>query len=100
MVISVKGGKLSPAMVRELRGTLERESGAEMAGFICLQKPTKGMFEEASAAGMFNYQGISYERLQIRTVEDLLAGRDFDTPSKVGKLHRERQGVLPLPGRG
>jgi DNA modification methylase len=39
MVISVKGGHLAPAFVRELRGVLARED-TEMAGFICLEKPT------------------------------------------------------------
>lgn len=99
MVISVKGGKLAPAFIRELRGTLEREKGSEMAGFICLGNPTPGMQAEAAAAGMYNYAGNDYPRLQIRTVEDLLAGRFFDTPTKVGTLHREVQGSLALEGR-
>lgn len=98
MVISVKGGKLSPAYVRELRGVVEREAATEIGGFICLQEPTKGMIQEASAAGMYNYLGVSYPRLQIRTVGELLDGRAFDTPSKVQTLAWERQGVLPLQG--
>lgn len=39
MVISVKGGNLRPTDVRDLRGVLEREESAELAGFISLQEP-------------------------------------------------------------
>lgn len=97
MVISVKGGKtVSPAFVRELRGVLERESDTTMAGFICLAEPTKGMLAEAAQAGMYEYQGTGYERLQIRTVQDLLDGRGFSTPSKVQTLNWVKQIPLPL----
>ncbi|MBM4447567.1 MAG: hypothetical protein FJ023_09560 [Chloroflexi bacterium] len=96
MILSVKGGKLSPAYVRELRGVLEREPNSEMAGFICLQPPTKGMDEEAAKVGIYMLQGTSYDRLQIRTVQALLDGKGFDTPSKVKILGWQNQGVLPI----
>lgn len=91
MVLSVKGGKLNPSFVRELRGVLERDSDSKIGGFICLQKPTRGMLDEAAAAGMYEYLGTQYERLQIRTIDDLLAGRGFDTPSKVQRMDWVRQ---------
>jgi DNA modification methylase len=96
MVLSVKGGKLTPAYVRELRGTLERETDTEMGGFICLQPPTKGMLAEAAKAGTYNYLGRDYHRLQIRTAQDLLDKKAFDTPSRVQTLDWMKQGVLPL----
>lgn len=95
MVLSVKGGKLTPAFVRELRGVLERE-GTEMAGFICLQEPTKGMDKEAAQAGIYTYLGKNYDRLQIRTVKQLLEGNGFDTPSKVQVLGWQKQYAMPL----
>lgn len=96
MVLSVKGGKqLNPAFIRELRGVLERERDTEMAGFICLQPPTKGMKDEAASAGVYNYLGTEYHRLQLRTIQDLLEGKGFDTPSKVQTLNWISQ--LPLP---
>jgi DNA modification methylase len=94
MVLSVKGGKLSPAFVRELRGVLDRERDAELAGMICLGKPTKGMIEEASRAGMIEYLGKQYPRIQIRTVEDLLRRRGFETPSRVETLSWEKQSAF------
>jgi len=95
MVLSVKGGHLQPAYVRELRGTLERDR-TEMAGFICLEKPTKGMLQEAALAGMYTYLGRNYPRLQVRSVEDLLAGRGFETPSRVESLGWQKQTILPI----
>ncbi len=96
MVLSVKGGHITPAYVRELRGVLEREHDSEMAGFICLQEPTKGMRDEAAAAGLYTYLGTDYHRLQIRTIQDLLDGKGFDTPSKVQTLNWVKQIPLPL----
>ena len=97
MVLSVKGGRtLTPAFVRDLRGTMENESGAEIGGFICLGQPTKGMREVESQAGMWNYLGKDYQMLQIRTIEDLLQGRGFDTPSRVETLDWAKQVPLPI----
>jgi DNA modification methylase len=95
MVLSVKGGHLNPAHVRELRGVLERED-TEMAGFICLEKPTRGMTQEAAKAGMYKYQGQDYPRLQIRTIEELLDENAFDTPSRVRTLAWEKQTRLAI----
>ena len=91
MVISVKGGRLQPAYVRELRGVLARDDASKLAGFICLEKPTRGMLQEAAEAGIYEYQGKPYERLQIRTIDDLLDGRGFDTPTQVRTLDWMRQ---------
>jgi len=95
MVISVKGGKLTPAFMRELRGTVERENNTELGGLICLQQPTKGILEETASAGMYNYAGHDYPRLQIRTVQEILDGKAFETPSKVQTLGWAK--TLPLP---
>lgn len=96
MVISVKGGKLKPEHVRELRGVLEREPGSLMAGLICLQHPTPGMLNEVAVAGIVHHEGHDYHRLQIRTVQDLLDGRLFDTPSRVETLSWTKQGALAI----
>ena len=62
MVLSVKGGKTSPAQLRELRGVLDREKEATLAGFICFTEPTKSMRDEAAAAGQYEYFGTKYDR--------------------------------------
>jgi DNA modification methylase len=92
MVLSVKGGNVRPTDLRDLRGVLEREGQAEMGGFLCLQEPSKAMREEAGRAGMYVYHGISYPRIQILTVRDILEGKqEFHTPSKVGAKVRTGQ---------
>jgi DNA modification methylase len=97
MVVSVKGGgQLNPSFIREVRGTMEADPAAEMAGFICMEKPTKGMLQEAAKAGMYKYLGKEYPRVQIRTVEELLDERTFDTPSRVRTLAWEKQTKLAI----
>jgi site-specific DNA-methyltransferase (adenine-specific) len=83
ILVQVKGGHVSVNQLRDLRGTLEREKAA-MAFFVCLETPTKPMLAEAVAAGLYKSElrGISYPRLQIRTVEELLAGKSFEYPQR------------------
>lgn len=83
MVISVKGGIIRPTDVRDLRGVLERDKTA-MAGFISMKEPTKAMKAEASEAGVYEYQGVRYDRLQLLTIREILEDkREFHTPTKV-----------------
>jgi hypothetical protein len=96
MLLSVKGGKLRPTDVRDLRGVLERE-GAAMAGFLSLQEPTKAMRSEAAEAGVFRYNDVPYPRLQMLTVRELLENkRALDTPTKMGTRITTGQISLPL----
>jgi site-specific DNA-methyltransferase (adenine-specific) len=85
MVLSVKGGTIKPTDIRDLRGVLEREESAKMAGFLSLKEPTKAMREEAARAGRYIYQGIEYDRIQFLTVKDILEGKkQFHTPTRIG----------------
>ncbi|MDE2103118.1 MAG: site-specific DNA-methyltransferase [Patescibacteria group bacterium] len=97
VVISVKGGKIRPTDVRDLRGVLEREPEAEIAGFLSLHEPTKAMVAEAAEAGTYEYNGVHYPRLQLLTVEQVLVEKkELLTPSKVGSKIWTGQGHLPL----
>ncbi|HEY0623651.1 DNA methyltransferase [Sphingomonas sp.] len=83
LIISVKGGAIKPADVRELRGTMERE-GAPMAALLCLHEPTPAMRAEAEAAGLYEAFGTKYPRLQILSASDVLERKvELKTPSKV-----------------
>ena len=82
MVLSVKSGSVKPADVRDLRGVLERESTAKMAGFLCIQPPTRAMRHEAASAGLYDCGGNSYPRIQILTVSEIIEDRKiFNTPT-------------------
>lgn len=83
VVISVKGGHVTSSQVRDLRGVVEREEAA-IGVFICLEPPTRDMRKEAAEAGMWQTKslaGTSHPRLQILTIEDLLAGKRIDMPA-------------------
>jgi hypothetical protein len=55
------------------------------------------MREEAAKAGMYEYNGVQYERIQLLTVQDILEGkRSFHTPSVVGSRVKTGQGSLPI----
>lgn len=97
MMMPVKDGKIRPTDVRDLRGVLEREDDADMAGFISMEEPTKAMREEAERAGMYEYSGMSYPRMQLLTVREILEEkRKFLTLSKVRSRIRTGQQALAL----
>jgi DNA modification methylase len=100
MVLSVKGGKLKPTDVRDLVGVLSNESDTEMAGFLSLQEPTKGMIEAAAMAGQYEYNGVKYDRVQFLTARQILEEkREFHTPTKMGSRIATAQASLPLLGK-
>lgn len=71
VIVSVKGGRsLNPGMVRDLRGTVERESSA-IGIFLTLHEPTKEMRREASRAGFLSESDAEgpIPRIQIVTIE-------------------------------
>jgi len=75
IIVQVKSGHVSASIVRDLRGVIERE-GAAMGVLITLDPPSQPMKTEAAAAGYYTSPGWGrdYPRLQILTVEGLLAG--------------------------
>ncbi len=81
IVISVKGGEnVGVAMVRDLRGTVEREE-AEMGILVTLAEPTAPMLSEATGSGFVRKS--AHGRLpciQIVTVADLFDGRTPKMP--------------------
>ena len=75
LITSVKGGKhVNPAMVRELRGVVERE-GAEMGLFVCLDPPSREMEKEAVIAGLAPIVHGQFQRIQILSVADWFVGK-------------------------
>jgi site-specific DNA-methyltransferase (adenine-specific) len=83
VIVSVKGGNITSAMVRDLVGVLKREDAA-IGVFLTLKPPTKEMKTEAAAAGMYTSKlyGKSYSRVQILTVADILNGKQVDMPPR------------------
>lgn len=97
MILSVKGGNIRPTDVRDLRGTMEREETACMAGFLSLKEPTRAMKTDAAQAGMYRYNNVGYDRIQFLTVRQILEQKqEFHTPSKLGAKLPIGQGKLAL----
>jgi site-specific DNA-methyltransferase (adenine-specific) len=82
IIVSVKGGEnVSVNMVRDLAHVVDREK-AKMGLFITLAEPTDPMQKEALKEGYFETStGGKYLKLQIATIDELLAGKKPDLPS-------------------
>ncbi len=81
IIIQVKGGKVQRNQIATLKGDVDRE-GADGGLFISLEEPTGPMKEEAYLSGSFkisHYMG-EFNKIQILTVKDLLAGKKPDLP--------------------
>ncbi|MEI6798767.1 MAG: DNA methyltransferase [Pseudomonadota bacterium] len=76
-IVSVKAGEnVNVAMIRDLRGVIERE-GAGVGVFLTLTPPSRPMITEAAGAGLCQIAGFaSVPRIQIVTVEDAMRLRD------------------------
>lgn len=102
IILSVKGGKIPPTHIRELRGVIEREKAA-IGVLLTLQSPTKPMQREAADAGFYDSPwGSKHPRLQILTIKDLLEGRRIDyppTPNVTYKKADRYTKVLPAKPR-
>ena len=78
-VVSVKGGNLQRAHVRELVGVVNREN-APIGVLLTLCKPTRSMQVEAAQAGFFESRLARHPKIQIVTAEQVLDGQGVDLP--------------------
>jgi DNA modification methylase len=79
VVISVKGGSLQLATVRELVGVVEREDAA-IGVLLTLRRPTRAMEVEAARAGLFESHLGRCPKIQIITAEQVLEQRGVHLP--------------------
>ena len=89
VLVQVKSGKVSSRDIRDLVGTVEREKGA-MGVLITLQSPTGAMKREAVSARFYESKtwGRKYPKIQILTIEELLAGATIEMPPAWGTFRR------------
>ena len=94
VLVQVKSGKVSSRDIRDLVGTVEREKGA-IGVLVTLQSPTRAMKQEAVSARFYESKtwGRKYPKIQIFTIEELLAGTAIEMPPAWGTFKRaERVG--------
>jgi len=103
VIVSVKAGQnVGVAMVRDLRGVVEREEAA-IGVLITMEEPTKPMRSEAAGAGFYvSPARTRHPKLQILTIDDLLAGKKIDMPPwheqrTFKKAPKRRSGKLRQP---
>ena len=96
IVVSVKGGEnLKADDVRSIMAVRERK-GAEIAIFISLEEPSKGMIKDAASAGLYESpNGKKYPRVQLLTIDGLLSGRDhYQHPDYEPDLNFKKANIL------
>jgi DNA modification methylase len=73
VLVSVKSGHVNAGMIRDLKGTLEREKAA-IGVFVTLEEPTKPMLQEAAEAGYWHSEvwNRDYQRIQILSIRELV----------------------------
>ena len=75
IIVSVKGGEhVGASQIRDLKGVVEREKAA-MGIFVTLSDPTDPMVKESVTAGFYESAMGEFAKIQILTIEELLAGR-------------------------
>ena len=82
VVVQVKSGSVQRGQIATLKGDMERE-GAEIGLFITLNPPTRPMVREAATAGLYtpeHFPQYQFPRVQILTIEELLAGARAEYP--------------------
>lgn len=80
IILSVKSGHIPAAHIRELRGTVDRESAA-LGVLLTLEPPTRPMRKEAAQGGFYESpMGSKHPRIQILTIAELLDGSRIDYP--------------------
>ena len=98
-IVQVKSGKVSSPLIRDLKGTVEREKAA-LGLFITLDEPTRDMRAEAVSAG-FHHSDLwqrDYPKVQIRTIGELLEGKQFEIPTHPS-MYQAAQRIRPAEGR-
>ena len=89
-IVSVKSGNVTVSQVRDLNAVVERER-ASMGFFITLEQPTKPMYEEAVKKGFYKDSlGNKYPKVQILTIEEILNGKEPDSPQRVSIYNYQR----------
>jgi hypothetical protein len=92
VLFSVKSGeKLSPAVVRELFGTVEREKAA--GGILLTLYPMPNLVKESKQYGFYHnhFTGNDYPKIQVVSVIEMLQGNLLELPNVMKVLKDAEQ---------
>jgi len=101
IIIQVKSGKVKSGDIRDLNGTVDREKNAVMGVFITLEPPSHNMELEAMEIGYYHSQGFNrdYPKIQIFTIEQLLAGEKVKFPGTDTTLKQAQREHIEIKQR-
>jgi DNA modification methylase len=91
-IVQVKSGKVGVSDIRDLGHVMTREE-AEIGIFITLERPTSKMTDEAVEKGFYEskHWRKRYPRMQILTIENLLAGDRPKLPPTLGAFKQAKE---------
>lgn len=92
----MKSGKVSSRDLRDLHGTVEREKNAVMGVLITLEPSSRNMELEQMESGYYHSVGLNrdYPKLQILTIEQLLAGAKRGMATTLKHAQAEQIGLV------
>jgi len=95
VLVSVKSGHVNSGMVRDLKGAMDRDKAA-IGLFITLEEASKEMHLEADTTGLWRSDvwKRDYPRIQILTIEKLLAGEKPQLPPFVMPTYQQAPRVV------
>jgi site-specific DNA-methyltransferase (adenine-specific) len=94
ILFSVKSSKtLSPAVIRELNGTIERENAA--GGVLLTLYPMPNLVKESKQYGLYhnNFNDSDYPKIQVVNVDDIFDGQRLELPNVAKVLKDAEQHV-------
>jgi hypothetical protein len=89
VIFSVKSNKtLSPTVIRDLYGTMEREGA--VIGYLLTLYPMPNLVKEASKYGTYQNKmfGHIYPKIEVISVQDILEGKKMYLPTSVEVLKK------------
>jgi DNA modification methylase len=90
VLFSVKSDKvLSPSVVRDLNGTIEREGA--VAGILLTLYPMKNLVKECKKYGEVKLSRTFYPKIQVICVDEMLNGKRLDLPNIIEVLKKAEQ---------
>jgi site-specific DNA-methyltransferase (adenine-specific) len=93
VIVQVKSGHVGRKDVEQLVGTITRENAA-IGVFITLEKPTSHMIDEAASAGFFTSEHFGkFPRIQILTIEEILAGKTVQMPMTLDRTLKQAEKI-------
>lgn len=101
VLVSVKSGHVNSGMIRDLKGTLDREKGA-IGLFVTLEEPSREMRLEADTAGLYHSRlwNRDYPKLQLLSIRELLEeGKKSALPPFVLPTYQRAAAELKASGQ-